>query len=139
MDSIGSSSGLSFNAYVGDVNLDYWFSVRANGANETRSLRQIAIEYNGSLGGTASCFLSCEGDNDAGIKELISPTPLFEICNGATSSDVEVTIENIGLFDESNIPIYYQINNDSIVQEIVAGSASCRRNGKLHIQQSINI
>ena len=124
MDSIGSSSGLSFNAYVADVNLDYWFSVRANGANETRSLRQIAIEYNGSLGGTASCFLSCEGDNDAGIKELISPTPLFEICNGATSSDVEVTIENIGLFDESNIPIYYQINNDSIVQEIVAGPLS---------------
>ena len=57
-------------------------------------------------GGTAGCFLSCEGDNDAGINELISPlTPLFETCNGGhTSSEVEVTIENIGLYDRIQHP-----------------------------------
>ena len=124
MDSIGSSSGLSFNAYVTDVTLDYWFSVRANGANGTRSLRQIAIEYNGSTGGTASCFLSCEGDNDAGINELITPLPLFETCNGLFTSPIEVTIENIGLYTESNFPIYYQLNNGPISNEIVTGSVS---------------
>ena len=124
MDSIGSSSSLSFNAYVPDINLDYWFSVRANGANGSRSIRQIAIEYNGSTGGTANCFLSCEGDNDAGIKELIAPLPLFETCNGLNSSPVEVTLENIGLYTESNFPIYYQLNNGPVSNEIVTGSVN---------------
>ncbi len=122
MDSIGTSTGLSFDAIVPDVNLDYWFSVRANGSNGMRSLRQIAVEYNGSIGGSASCFLSCEGDNDAGISELVTPLPLFEKCNGLSSTPIEVTLENIGLFTESNFPIYYQLDNGPINSETVTNA-----------------
>ena len=56
MDSVGSSNTLQFNVSVPDVNLDYWFSVRAKGANGMRSPRQLAIEHTGSSGGTANCF-----------------------------------------------------------------------------------
>ena len=121
MDSVGSSNTLQFNVSVPDVNLDYWFSVRAKGANGMRSLRQLAIEHTGSSGGTANCFLSCSGDNDAGIDQMLSPQALVERCGGISSVPVQVVVENIGLFTESNIPVY-QFDNGAIIAETVSSS-----------------
>lgn len=117
MDSIGTSSTSDFTVVVADLNDKQWFSVRAIGPNGIRGLRQIAVEYPGATGGNSVCYLACSGDNDAGLKELNSPAALLETCGGLTSTNVEVTLENIGLFTESNFPVYYQFGNNPVVME----------------------
>ena len=117
MDSIGTTNGLTFSVQVADLNDEQWFSVRALGPNGIRSLRQIAVQYAGSAGGGPVCFLSCSGDNDAGIRSIDAPGAILETCGGATSVPVTVTVENIGLFTESNFPIYYQLGTNPVVME----------------------
>ena len=118
MDSIGTTSALTFNVPVTDINDEQWFSVRALGPNGIRGLRQIAVHYAGISGGS-TCFLSCSGDNDAGIRSINSPSSLIETCASlGTTIPVTVTLENIGLFTESNFPIYYQLGSNPVVTEI---------------------
>jgi PKD repeat protein len=117
MDSIGTTSALTYNVTVSDINDAQWFSVRAIGANGIRSLRQIAINYAGATGGGTVCFLSCSGDNDAGIASLDAPGAILETC-GSTTTPVSMTVENIGLFTESNFPVYYQLGTNPVVTEM---------------------
>ena len=117
MDSVGTTTNLIFDVPVADVNQEQWFSVRAVGPNGIRGLRQIAVRYAGSTGGVPVCYLSCAGDNDAGISSLTTPGALLETCGGATTTTVTMELENIGLFTESNFPVYYQLDNNPVVTE----------------------
>jgi PKD repeat protein len=117
MDSIGTTSALLYNITVADINDAQWFSVRAVGANGIRSLRQIAVNYAGATGGGTVCFLSCSGDNDAGVASLDAPGAILETC-GSTTTAITMTVENIGLFTETNFPVYYQMGTNPVVTEM---------------------
>jgi hypothetical protein len=121
MDSIGSSTTNQFDVVVPDVSQEQWFTVRATGPNGLRSNRQIAINFPGA-GSGGNCYLSCVSDNDAGISSIIEPIANFQACSGSFSSDVVIDLENIGLFTESNIPVYYQIDNNPVVAETFTGN-----------------
>lgn len=129
MDSIGTTAALTYNVTVADINDAQWFSVRAIGANGIRGLRQIAVNYAGATGGGTVCFLSCSGDNDAGVASLDAPGAILETCGGTnTTTPVTITVENIGLFTETNFPIYYQLGTNPVVTEtytanLTAGSS----------------
>lgn len=121
MDSIGSSNTTQFNAVVTDVADPQWFSVRAVGTNGLRSNRQIAIYYPGASG-NGNCILSCFSDSDVGVATLNEPVASFQTCSGNTTSDVQIDLENIGLFTESNFPVYYQLDNGTVISETYNGS-----------------
>ena len=118
MDSIGTTSATYFHVPVNNINDVHWLSVRALGPNGIRSLRQIAVEFNSATGGQ-DCFVDCGGlGNDAGIAQVLSPGPSFENCDGLnTSILVSVELENVGLFNQTNFDIHYQLNNAPIVTE----------------------
>lgn len=122
MDSIGSSTSTIYSVVVNDLNDPQWFSVRATGPNGLRSLRQIAVNYAGSTGSAPVCFLACSSDNDAGITTLTSPGSFLETCAGPINEAVTIELENKGLFTESAIPVYYQLDNNPVVTETFAGS-----------------
>jgi hypothetical protein len=117
MDSVGTSSILSLNIPVANVNDPQWFSVRAVGPNGIRGLRQIAVYYAGSPGGEPLCYLDCFGDNDAGIKKLDVPGAVLEACAAFSITDVTMTVENLGLFPESNFLVSYQLGVNPVVTE----------------------
>ncbi|BDS09920.1 S8 family peptidase [Aureispira anguillae] len=117
MDSIGTTTALNLNIPVADINDPQWFSVRAIGANGIRGLRQVAVNYPGATGGSPACYLSCTGDNDAGIASLNAPDSILETCGGITTATVSITVENLGLFTESNFPVYYQLGTSPVVTE----------------------
>jgi hypothetical protein len=121
MDSIGSSATNQFDVVVPDISQEQWFTVRATGPNGLRSNRQIAINFPGA-GNGANCYLSCVSDNDAGISSITEPIANFQACSGNFSSDVVVDLENIGLLTESNIPVFYQVDNNPVVTETYAGN-----------------
>jgi hypothetical protein len=121
MDSIGSSTTTEMDIIVSDIADPQWFTVRAVGANGLRSNRQIAIFFPGA-GGNGNCILSCYSDSDVGIATITEPLASFQTCSGNTTSDVVVDLENIGLFTESNFPVYYQLDNGAVVNETYSGS-----------------
>ncbi len=127
MDSIGTTSALNYTFTVPNLNDEQWFSVRALGANGLRSQRQIAEQYAGSTNGNPVCLLACSGDNDAGVAEITSPQAIVTECPGTTMLPVRFTLENKGLFPESNFNVSYQLDNNPIVTEtymntVAAGS-----------------
>jgi len=117
MDSVGTSSILSLNVPVANVNDPQWLSVRALGPNGIRGLRQVAVYYAGSPGGAPLCYLDCSGDNDAGVKSLDVPGPVLEGCGVPSITPVTMTVENMGLFDESNFLVSYQLGANPVVTE----------------------
>lgn len=121
MDSIGTSSNTEYDIVVSDIADPQWFSVRAVGVNGMRSMRQIAIFYPGGTGG-GSCYLSCYSDSDVGISSMSEPLPSYLSCSGMNTSDVVINLENIGLNTESSFPVYYQLDNGTVVSETYSGS-----------------
>ncbi|MFK7797046.1 MAG: S8 family serine peptidase [Aureispira sp.] len=122
MDSVGSTSALNYTFTVSNINDEQWFSVRATGANGLRSQRQIAAQYAGSTNGSPVCLLSCTGDNDAGVAAITSPQEIVTSCPGTTTLPVTFSLENKGLFTESNFNVSYQLDNDPVVTETYTGN-----------------
>ncbi|WMX16779.1 S8 family serine peptidase [Aureispira sp. CCB-E] len=139
MDSIGTTTALTYNVAVTDINDPQWFSVRAVGSNGIRGLRQIAVNYAGASGGTPVCFLSCSGDNDAGVASLDAPSSILETCGGVSTATVSMTVENIGLFTESNFPVYYQFGNDPMVTETYTANLAAGGSASFSFTTPINI
>ena len=120
MDSVGTTSALNYTVTVPNINEENWFSVRARGVNNAVSLRQIAIPFDGMSNG--ACFLSCSSDHDAGVREIVSPSDVVSICGGGASIQVDVVLENIGLYTESNFNVFYKFGSNSIVSNTVSSS-----------------
>ena len=109
MDSVASTSALTYEVDVPDINAENWLSVRAVGPNLEKGRRAIAVLADGS-----ACMLNCLSDNDAGIKTILSPGDFLETCTG-TSFPVEVELENIGPLLQNNFTLAYQLNNGPVV------------------------
>lgn len=129
MDSVLTTTMTSADVLVGSINDEQWFSVRAVGANGLRSQRQVAVQYTGNSSGGGACLLACSGDNDAGISGITSPHAIVQNCVG-TTLPVTVNLENLGLFTETNFPIYYQLDSDPVVTETVTSNLT--PNGSLN-------
>ena len=138
MDSVGTSNTTTFDVPVADVTAEQWFSVRAIGANGLRSQRQIAVQFSGSVGGNPVCLLACSGDNDAGVSGITSPSASIQDCAG-TTRPVSVSLENLGLFTETNFPIYYQLNNDPVVQEVFSSNIAPSGNATYTFTNLLNV
>jgi len=120
MDSIGTSTSTDMSIVVPNINDPQWFSVRTVGANGMRSMRQIAYYFSG--GGNGNCFLSCYSDDDVGISTLNEPLENFQTCSGNFTTDVVISLENIGLNAATGFPMYYQLDNGAVVSETYSGS-----------------
>jgi hypothetical protein len=117
MDSVGSTANLNYDMVVADLNDEHWFSVRATGPNGLRSLRQVAVKFDGQ----GDCYVDCVSPDDAGVRSLDAPLNAISSCGGVTSTPVSVTLENLGTVAQSNIPVYYQLDNGTVITEAFAG------------------
>lgn len=122
MELNGSSNTLSYSIPITNINDVQWIAVSANGGNGWKSLRSNAIEYDG--GG----LLNCDLNNDLTISSILnSPLDFVTICSPGPIT-VSASVENLGLQDQSNFTISYQVNNNAVVQEtynntLVAGGS----------------
>ncbi len=116
MDSIATTSNLSFDVPVNNISEDQWISVRARAANGIVGRRATAV-----VAGGEDCYLDCISDDDAGVDSLLSPNLINESCSG-TTIDVSVNLTNIGTNTQSNFPVYYQFDNNTAVADTFTGT-----------------
>lgn len=135
MDSVLTTTMTSADVPVGNINDEQWLSVRAVGTNDLRSQRQIAIRYAGS---SSSCLLDCNGENDAGVSGITSPNANIHNCVG-TTFPVTISLENLGLFTETNFPIYYQLDGDPVVAETVTSNLTPNGNLNYTFNTALNV
>lgn len=109
MDSVISTTGTSA-TFAGDPYADYWVSVRSK-INGSKGPRSNAIF---KAGGLLNCVLADEVAID-----LLSPNGSATGC--AADSTLTVQIFNNGNNPQSNIPVSYQLDNNAVVTETVAG------------------
>lgn len=111
MDSVGHTSNLSYSLLVPDTNEEYWFSVRARGPGGVVGQRALAIKVDGN-----GCYLNCNSNADVGVASLISPASSAFGC-GSSSLDITVNLTNLGSTIQSGFLIYYQLDNNMIVED----------------------
>jgi len=117
MDSVGVTTTNSYVFYGINPTLTYWLSVRSLGPTNARGERAIAIE---KVPGTFSCPIAVD-------VELSGLNPLDDAqlldCMLA-NLDVSITIKNDGQTSLSNIPVHYQLNGGTAVNEVYVGPLS---------------
>lgn len=114
MDSVGVTSTNNYVFYGANPFSSYWLSVRSLGATNARGERAIAIE---KLPGTFNCPIPV----DIALSGLdpIDNAQFLDCMAG--NLDVEISIKNDGLNVLSNIPVHYQLNGGTPVNEVYAG------------------
>ncbi|PRX12724.1 S8 family serine peptidase [Nonlabens ulvanivorans] len=116
MEVNGSSTTLSYSIPITNINDVQWIAISASGGNGWTSLRNNAIEYDGS--GLLNCSLS----NDLTVVSILNTTADFQfICNPGPII-VSASIENLGSQDQSNFTVSYQIDNNAMIQETYNGT-----------------
>jgi len=114
MDSVGTTSGTSFDIPITDPDAEHWVSVRAVGSNGLRSRRAIAISHTSSI-------INCPLPNDVLVSQMITPSNHYVDCS-STSAQITVQIQNNHTSAISNIPVGYQLAGGSIVTETFTGT-----------------
>lgn len=115
MDSIGTTAADSFVVHnLNNLTNTYWFSVRARGPQQAVGRRAIAIE---KLPGTF-----CPAPYDASVTSVSSPSGTFNSCMNTSGLSVSMQLENPGQNTISNVPVFYQLNNGTPVNETYPGT-----------------
>lgn len=115
MESIGTTSGLFFDAPITNPTADNWFAVRALGDDEMVSRRTIAIVYNDDV-------LNCPTTFDLVAKEIIAPMEgVITLCDDYVET-VVFKIENAGITTLSDFEMSYQLNDEPVVTELYSGN-----------------
>lgn len=106
MDSVGRTTGTSFQIPITNPTDDQWFSVSAikNNTQGNVGRRANAVYYAGGL-------LNCVLPTDAGVTAFLSPNNL-NCSSGSTT--IKVVVKNLGNSPISNVPVKYQINGGTI-------------------------
>ena len=115
MDSVGVVSGATKLVFPGTFvnNQTYWISVRAI-SPQAKGRRANAISK-------APGFLNCAVANDISIIKLISPAVgTIPKCGSDYSDSIRVWVRNFSNTSKTNIPVNYQLNNNSIITETCA-------------------
>ena len=96
-----------------DVNaeFEYWFSLKAIGSGNAISRRSIAEMKDSGI-------WECDFSTDLAVSDFISPPSgvLFD-CQDYSDIPVKIELTNTGVVDIQNIPLKFQFNNGSIVNE----------------------
>ena len=133
MDSIGHSTSNNF--IVENINPleDFWFSVQALGPNNAIGRRAYAIVKNP---GVWNCLLAV----DAELVEIIGmTTSTLQNCQDYSSLNIAVKIKNNGLSNISNIPLYYQHNNGTVIPETFSGTITPGDSANYTFTSSVDI
>ncbi|MCS6795731.1 MAG: S8 family peptidase, partial [Raineya sp.] len=96
MESVGTTTSTNYtdNVPTGET---YWYAVRALGPNGAVSRRCNAISFN---------FSSQVCNTDAAITNI---TPSGNSCNMSESSEVKVTLQNMGTSNLTNLTVTYEV------------------------------
>jgi len=117
MDSVGTTTGNFLTIYAPST-IGKWWSVKALGPDDCVGRRAIA-KYQGP--GMFTCNLA----QDAGISNSVpSGGSNFANCVSSNMISIGVRINNMGTNSIDNIPVYYQLNNGTVVAETYTGSIS---------------
>ncbi len=110
MDSIGTSTTNSHTIYGLSPLNEHWFSVKALGPTNAIGRRANAIN---KIPGTWNCALPIDAENT-----LMYPTSgTYRTCQNLGTMNVSITLKNNSLTPISNVPVYYQLNNNPVVME----------------------
>ncbi|MEN8927250.1 MAG: S8 family serine peptidase [Flavobacteriales bacterium] len=114
MDSVGRTTGTTFQIPIANSQQEQWFSVASIKTNNqgNRGRRQIAEYYPGGL-------LNCTLTLDASVSSFVSPSSSSCISG---LSDIIIRVENTGSSSISNIPVKYQINGGSVISETITST-----------------
>ncbi len=121
MDSVDvtTDTWYEFPTQDGNPTLDYWFAVAAYGPQGQLSRRTVAIGYHDGL-------LNCPLMHDAELVEILQPSISKLVTCNEYVTDLTVRIRNGGQSDESELTLYYQINDQPPVSaqltDLEAGS-----------------
>lgn len=111
MESVGTSTTLTFDYPTTDPANDHWFAVRALGVDNLKSRRTNAILYNGGL-------LSCVLAKDLSLDQINAPGQgLAFSCGSSLDENLSVTITNNGIDIQADIMVAYQFDLDPPVIE----------------------
>ncbi len=116
MDSVGRTSGTSFNIPITNALSEQWFSVSAIKNNNSNNVGRRA-DAKFYAGGLLNCVLAL----DAGISAVTSPNGLS--CNSG-SSTISIRATNYGTSTLSSIPVKYQVNNGTVQSGTISASLS---------------
>lgn len=115
MDSVGTGNGTSL-LIPASAAVDHWWSVKALGPNNCEGRRALAV-FKGA--GVFNCAIPI----DAGVADNnnLNGTSLTA-CTQSGDINVEVIVSNNGTSAISNVPVHYQFNGGTIVNETVTNS-----------------
>ncbi|MEM6964257.1 MAG: S8 family serine peptidase [Bacteroidota bacterium] len=100
---------------IDDPSIENWYAVAAVGDNGLESRRSTAI--NDGMG-----LLNCDLTTDVSIHSIASPAnAVMQSCYNNPIT-VSINITNTGSSVQSNIPVFYQFDNQTVVSEIYSSS-----------------
>lgn len=115
MDSVGYSTSTDIILTGINPTQDYWFSVKAYAPNGNKGRRAEAVYK-------APGVFSCPIAIDASVAQVNSPAAgILQDCMDLSNLQVSIEIENEGLNQISNVPVFYSVNNNTPVAETYAG------------------
>lgn len=115
MDSVGTGSGTSL-VIAANASVDHWWSVKALGPNNCEGRRALAV-YQGA--GVFNCVIPI----DAAISDNMDLNGTnLTACTQNGDITVEAVITNNGSTSISNIPVHFQHNGGTIVNETVTST-----------------
>ncbi len=110
MDSIGTTNNSEIDVPISNPNIEYWFSVSSVGPQNEKSKRAIAINHDQGL-------IDCIVENDLCLLNLASPTSSSIQSCFDNPIPVSINIRNNGTVIQSGFTVFYQYNNEEIVEE----------------------
>ncbi|MEZ5082843.1 MAG: S8 family serine peptidase [Bacteroidales bacterium] len=115
MEVVGSTAADSMMVEGISYEEEYFFSVRAIGADNAIGRRAIAKMKDPGV-------WNCLFNNDLALSDIISP-PLgvLFLCQDYSEIPVRIEVSNSGLVDIQNVTAHYQFENGSIVTENIPG------------------
>jgi hypothetical protein len=119
MDSTGTTTDTFYHFTGLNINDAHWFSVSAL-HNPTNAVgrRAFAIQQ---LPGLMNCILA----NDAEMVSCESPGKSTIVsCAAAATTDVSITFKNNGISTLTSLPLAYQLDNNTVVQDTYSGSVA---------------
>lgn len=114
MDSVGTTALTYHDIFIPNIDETLWFAVRAKGADDFVSRRTFAISHESGV--TSNCLLL---NNASTINILNSSSP--NACS-IYEEPVQIRIQNRGSAPQNDIAVYYQLNNEPPVMEVLAGT-----------------
>ncbi|MFT4664867.1 MAG: PKD repeat protein [Gammaproteobacteria bacterium] len=115
MDSIATTSNTSIDIPISDPTKKQWFAISAEAVNGAKGKRNLAIQTEGEI-------LNCTPVKDMALTAIVNPSSSNVSDCFSQEMPIRINLTNTGSETQSNIPVYYQYNNEPVVSGIFSGS-----------------